>query len=527
MCKYKHFAVIVGGLIILAVIGCFTLSYDGNDDQLMQFIVSGTLTGTPDSNIIFQHTLIGMMLRFLYTLAPNINWYVFFLISIHFLSAGMIITGLFCRKNTQHRHLLLWALFFIFLFGYYALYLVAIQYTTTSFLIGIAALTLLSSELQLSKKLFFVTVGFLFCMLIREQVFYLILVFSIPVLFQHWTSKERNPLLITLGISVLMFFILSHINKSHSAYLQSNYSRYISASEIIINRPLNITSQALEKYHLTIDDILLIQNWYGADVHYNTPDLFNFAEETLTVRPFDEALPLFKSFIRDERYMLAMYLLSLAAALLFCVQEKKWAILNFILFSVVFIYLLYNMRIPRRVVSPLLFYISWFNLMLLLRSTAPSPLRTTVLTLLVLLSGYKFYCVYHLNLKNKTNAIRFEALTAEINRNPSSLFIIQSLPLELMKVNFHNQDIFTQNNILFTGWYINTPNYLQLLKQHQLTNLTSGIKGRKDILFLTNSNAFEAAFIRVMQQRYASKCHFEDAKAGFTFLHPRKLVFDN
>lgn len=526
MCKYKHFAVIVGGLIILLIAGCFTLSYDGNDDQLMQFIVSGTLTGIADSNIIFQHVFVGKVLCFLYTTFPYLNWYVLFLICVHLLAAGMLITGLFYQTDRQNDSVRM-ALFIILLFGFYALYIVAIQYTTTSLLIGIAALTILSGKLPSGKKIISASVGIILCMLIREQVFYLIVLLSIPILLQSWNTPERNPVLITISISVFFYFFLSYTNHHLSGSLLENYRSYISASEIIINRPLNLSPELLKKHPFSIDDLLLIQNWYGADPNYNTPAFFNFAKDALSVRNSLEVLILLKSFLKDERYMLLMYLISFLSVLWLCHQDKKWAVLNLFLFIIIYVYLLYNMRIPRRVVSPLLFYISWRNLLLLLQYAKPSGFRTAVFSVLVLLSGYKFYCVYQLNQKNETNANTFETVKKEINNNPDVLFIAASFPLELMKVDFSNTDIFTHNNIIFTGWYINTPNFLQLLTQHRLTDLTAGIKDRKDILFLSDSNAFEAAFVRVMLQRYAIKCHFEDAESGFTYLHPKRLVFDN
>ncbi len=526
MCKYKHFAVIVGGLILLTIAGCFTLSYDGNDDQLMQFIVSGVLTGVPDSNIIFQHIFIGKALCFLYTTVPSINWYVIFLLCVHLLAAGMLLSGLFHQTDAQNKSFSMVVLF-ILLFGYYALYIVAIQYTTSSFLIGIAALTILSGKLPSGKKITLATVGFILCILIREQVFYLILLFCIPILLQSWHSSARNTVLKTVGLSVVFCLFLNYLNHHLSAPIMENYRQYISASEIIINRPVDIFPGVLKKHNVSTDDLLLIQNWYGADPNYNTPAFFNFAKAILGIRNSGEVLLLLKTFFRDERYMLFMYLFSFVSVLLLCKQDKKWAVLNLFLFTVAFVYLLYNMRIPRRVVSPLLFYITWFNLLLLLKRAKVSGLSIAVVALFVLLSGYKFYCVYQLSQKNKMNAIIFESERKEINDHPETLFVARSFPLEFMKLDFPNQDIFTRNNIIFTGWYINTPNYLQLLRQHQLTNLTSDLKGRNDILFLTDSNAFEAAFIHVMQQRYATKCHFEDASAGFTHLHPKKLIFDN
>lgn len=450
MCKYKHFAVIVGGLIILAIAGCFTLSYDGNDDQLMQFIVSGTLTGVPDSNIIFQHIFIGKALCFLYTIAPHFNWYILLLMCIHWFAATLLLIGL-SYQTTKTSNLIRAALFIILLFGYYALYVVAVQYTATALLTGIAALMILSGELPDRQKTILSSVGFILCILIRQQAFYLVLLFCIPILFQSWNTKDRNTLLLTISGSLTAFIILNYINNHLSVAMQGNYRQYISASEIIINRPLNISPEILKQYHFSIDDLLLIQNWYGADPNYNTTEFFNFAKQVLSVRTSGDVLQALKRFIADERYMLAMYLISLTAVFVFCKDRKKWALLNLFLFSIVFVYLLYNMRIPRRVVSPLLFYIAWNNLLLLPKNAGPPNFKNVVFAFLVLLSGYKFYCVYQLNLKNKTNAGRFEMMKNEINDHPSTLFVAPSFPLELMNVHFKSRDIFTHNNIIFTG----------------------------------------------------------------------------
>ncbi|MBP6694856.1 MAG: hypothetical protein KA161_06990, partial [Saprospiraceae bacterium] len=71
------------------------------------------------------------------------------------------------------------------------------------------------------------------------------------------------------------------------------------------------------------------------------------------------------------------------------------------------------------------------------------------------------------------------------------------------------------------------PDYQVLLKTHHLKNLSSDLKNKKNVVFLTSSTLLQQSYIQVMQERYNIKCHFEPVINGFTELHPKLLVFDN
>jgi hypothetical protein len=151
-----------------------------------------------------------------------------------------------------------------------------------------------------------------------------------------------------------------------------------------------------------------------------------------------------------------------------------------------------------------------------------------VMILLVSLSAYKFYCTSKLIYIHHENHQIFDDCKNEINAHPNNLFIaLDDFPMQFMNAWQTPQYIFPAYNIIPTGWYACSPDYQVLLRFHQLKNLTSDLKNRNDILFLTNDGALQSAYINVMKQRYNINCHFEKAENGFSFLHPKKLVIDN
>ena len=148
--------------------------------------------------------------------------------------------------------------------------------------------------------------------------------------------------------------------------------------------------------------------------------------------------------------------------------------------------------------------------------------------LLVLPSSYKLFCTSKLYNIQKEYHQNYVNLQHEIYTHPDNLFIaLDGFPIQYMNAWQSAANNFPANNLLLSGWYACTPDYQVLLKKHQLKNLTSDLRYKKNILFLTDSQVLQNAYINVMQQRYNIKCHFEDMQRSFTYLHPKKLVIEN
>jgi len=194
----------------------------------------------------------------------------------------------------------------------------------------------------------------------------------------------------------------------------------------------------------------------------------------------------------------------------------------------VLMFLTITSRIPHRITFPIITYLILLNVWLFFENVEKRKIKFGAIILLVSLSVYKFYCTSKLIHIHHENHKIFDAYKNEVNAHPNNLFIaLDGFPMQFMNAWQSPENIFPAHNIIPTGWYACSPDYQSLLRLHGLKNLTSDIKTRSEVLFLTNNNALQSAYINVMKERYNVVCHFEKAENGFVFLHPKKLIIDN
>ena len=84
-CTMSLFLTIVSAVVITSQ---FTYLCDTNDDVLLRSIVSGTFTGMPDAHLIYIMYPLGLILKALYQLSPNVPWYDGFMIGLHYICGG-------------------------------------------------------------------------------------------------------------------------------------------------------------------------------------------------------------------------------------------------------------------------------------------------------------------------------------------------------------------------------------------------------------------------------------------------------
>ena len=130
-------------MLNLVLFGLFlagaTPDYEPNDDLMMQMIASGFHTGHPDAHLVFTNILIGWVLQFFYGAWTGYNWYLVYLLTVHY-AALTAIAFLVVTRRGGWLFTLLYVGFFLIAETHILLYL---QFTTTAFLAGTAGLLLL------------------------------------------------------------------------------------------------------------------------------------------------------------------------------------------------------------------------------------------------------------------------------------------------------------------------------------------------------------------------------------------------
>ena len=179
-------AAVVNLILFGLFLACATSVYETNDDLMMQMIASGFHTGHPDEHLVFTNILIGRVLRFLYGAWAGCNWYLIYLLVVHYAALTAIAFLVVSRRGG-------WLFTFLYL-GFFLIVethiLLCLQFTTTAFLAGTAGLLLLVDGLRPGCPAHWpkVTAGIAFVglmCLVREPVMLLLAVIACPFLLER------------------------------------------------------------------------------------------------------------------------------------------------------------------------------------------------------------------------------------------------------------------------------------------------------------------------------------------------------
>lgn len=529
MHKYKYLLMFFSGIVLLLLLLFFPISFDNNDDQAMYFISSGVLSGFPSANIAQTNLIVGIILKKLFSFSDKINWYTVYL---QLIQCTALLTIYFLLIYNKGVNLLVSSLILIFLvLGFSVLCIVKLQYTIVALLSCTTALCCIYSELPTRKRYLLASFFITAMILIRKDSFYIFIGFNIPFLLIKFIKREYDKLyLILLAATVILFYGLSFINDNNAEYQKSQMYKYFKALDDSGDKPVKYTPSDLNEYGFTEDDMTLIKARYPASEDYASgANIIQLSKKIKYKRSAEEMLTEFKKFIADERYMLLVYLLSIFFLLFFSLKSCQIILLNGIIILVLFAYLAATIRIPHRVTFPILIYVSILNLYFFAKSEIRYKNKLFVLFLFAILGVYKFYCTCKLIDMHKENHKIFSLCRNEINKHPDYLFISihDGFPIEYMNAWQQPKNLFPKNNLIMTGWNVWAPDFKNVLYRHQLNNITTDLKNKKNVYFLTDSESYQQAFINVMKQRYNLICHFEKAQEDFKVLRPKKLIFDN
>ncbi len=227
--------------------------YQTNDDLFLKMIVSGEMTGTPDSRMFYISYPAGVLLSILYKLFPQAPWYgLFFCLTIG-MTMSIVLYSLLKAEKSLPVRLLTVLLFALFSYGFLFLHIAELQFTTVTAMAGCGALFLfmLSSpadslrETLKSNRGFLLLSAWAFC--IRGQAFLMFLPVigmiglgkyldagrSPAVSLFHMNSKRKN-LFALAGVFIAVIGSLFLLEKL--AYQRGDwktFSAYTEASETV------------------------------------------------------------------------------------------------------------------------------------------------------------------------------------------------------------------------------------------------------------------------------------------------------
>ena len=529
--------ILMGGFLTFA-----TPVYETNDDLTMQMISSGFYTGHPDGHLVFTNVLIGWVLQFLYETWAGCNWYLFYLLAVHYAALTAIAFLVVSRRGG-------WLCAFLYT-GFFLIVeihiLLHLQFTTTAFLAGTASLLLLVDGLEPGHPAHWpkVIAGFAFAglmCLIREPVALLLAVIACPFLLERSALAKWRRLL-GMGLAFAGIFLVLHgINRwtyQHDpAWAEfSEYNRM--RGEIHVTPLEKFIPKAAPAVGWSDNDGWMFSEFYFSEpeVYAGVPKMRLFLDklkmlaqtEPASSHTFSASFLFLPAIFQDDaRFLMILAMLNgvwcVVATGAFRRRCLVTLLISYGVFAVLCLYLLNTARLPERVAYNIPLFInaiclywatgfySWpFAAPRPDRATAfPAPrgrdrvLRWAALVLGALWVGLFLSCLsdlaYSLWSANQQNR-ELERVSHKILGPVRALMPDRKTPI-LIAMPFDSvleQCLFFYPTaekppffLVPYGWICHSPLFYQVLEQHHLCPYSLSLLDREDVFFLMRAKWLE------------------------------------
>ena len=455
------------------------ISYETNDDSLMNMIASGYWLGEPSQYLIQINVILSKILVFLYTHFPGFNWYFLMLFGTQFIAWNLILNVLI-KKTSLHQHLetslipmaILGSIELLFIIPL----LLKIQFTSTAFLIGFAGiLTLWKTETWTIRQVSIVFFCIVMAGLLRFQVGLFVL--GTSLFFVDYQQVIRHFSVIAATIVAIAFFKLVHTS-SYNA-VSPKFESWQQANEQIMNNPNYNDTVSLAKADLSDTDWNIFKSWFWLDtLVFNKEKIINAAA---TLKRSATALEIMK---RGGRFLMDQTLPLIFLMLLFSIFQKqnkskqlKIRSLSFFIFiGILLFYLILFQRIPTRVTTPicliLIFYLVLnIDYQYITQKNFKNKLKIFggILAITMLGQSLDIWSIINKNINYRASFTAHQTLFSA-HHDKLFLGLGSAVPMEGMPVEL-NPISYSSFNFLALGWSEFTPPQEAFLKKWHITHL--------------------------------------------------------
>ena len=486
--------------MIAAILWKTDIFFETNDDRFITEMLAGTITGEPDGHVVYLNYLLGLVLSWLYRITTQVPWYGGMLICFHALVYFLIFRSLLercCNHVERMGALAIGGCFFLI-----NIYCTAfIQYTSTAALLAGAGYVCLFMQNGKKKGLVEFWVLELLAFLVRSQAMMMIqpigaaICISLYLTEKDITIHDRGRKIVRWAAAVGSVMVIGILGNAvgYRGQEWTEYQRYNDARTQLFDyygKPLyEDVKDILDKYQVTQAEYagfcsyVTIGGAIGSDC---VEELAEYAKSR-NQQTFD-ILELLKQLYesRDpEKYMkinrVVLFLWIAAAAWVVWFKRYYLAIplLNmFLARNVVWIYMLYQGRLPNRVTFPLWSCEALLLLVLLFRDYVRSNrrIREKSAAMLVLLLGIVLcisagkkqyrYCAA----ENKSQEIYMTGMKEVqdyCRQYPEQHFVLDNFSFAYYRGRALATDIYEKRNSVDTGcWYSYSPVMLQYCEQY-------------------------------------------------------------
>lgn len=403
--KNTRFAIGITAILFLTTILLYNITYWLNDDVMIESLISGAYTGTPECMTYYFSVPLSFIISLFYQVLPMVPWLGVFFTFIYLFcfyqlsKRSLDIINNFEKKNILSYSIIILGLAVVYIFIFLP-NIVLMHYTIIAALTGCTAIFMLMTHENVAFTKFTkkptltnyafsdlpkITILMLLSYLIRENVFFMLLpFFAVAGLYRIIKDgkDETGKYVYAAIIFIVSFGIIFSINRlSYSDPYWKEYVEFNDARTTLYDYVgIHTTDEAKDYYsENNIDedtyDLYRSYNIMLADKDF---DLLNTFSDYQNVRyanrsfmtHFKEALYVYRmTFFADKTYqpiifiILILYILS--AAITIGSKQLRYLtvpVLTFFIRSGLWMYLLWNDRYPVRVTYSLL-YIELFILL--------------------------------------------------------------------------------------------------------------------------------------------------------------------
>jgi len=427
-----------------------TPHFETNDDVWMMLTLSGQVTSLePTAFIIWMNLFFCQALAWLYSAADSVSWYGLMQVSSIIIAVEVMLYALIIQGVSIERVLL----FVLCLISFALPVLIRLQFTKTSFLVGLSGIFLLyatllqqpSPWLMLAKtltRLLGVVLLLTLSFLIRKESLYLVVSLSIPLLlylaWQTWRARTFSLLLITM---LAVGLLLSGLDYGHQrAYAQDPEWRRF-------NELLRLKSQFIDYNNIQYNpetqpyftavgwsenDYQMLIRWFYVDPVRYSPEhlraiIAHFPAMAKPPAHVQQALLVLFSRLHTDGVLWVTIPLLLGIALL-GLRSKGLVLVLFatvVVAGVIMVVLMIFLKLPERIYQPIVMAVGWYALLL---STGDRSLNNQErFPRIINACGLFFIAItilLHLCLNSPlAQAVTFSYLTASANRALRAAFV--------------------------------------------------------------------------------------------------------
>lgn len=522
-------SVAINAVLFLLFFAFINPRFQVNDDVSLMMISSGFYTGYPNEYLIYTNVIIGKFLKFMYDIAPGFNWYTTYLYLTHFISMTLLLYSILYQKSGILRILL-----FLLLFAFLELsILVNLQFTPTAFVSAQSGLFLSIAFLDNKEKsswLAIFTGAFLmtFGGLIREKVLYLTLLLSMPLIALKFWETKSVKLIALLVITLTLFFACHQYDKGYYAAHKEwqQYLEYNGIRDQLHDNPRTVynetTKPVFDRAKWSQNDFNMFKTLFFEDKEiYSKENLetilssFSFIYEKGI---YDTLKGLFYALYNFKLLVLSSFCLTIALVPFIPPVYKKYIYATVSISIAVIIYLFYSMKLPLRVLMPILFFpatVSVFFASQKFNKFDKKPLlrkyiKIFVAIILISLFIFNFLDLRRISKTNQANYAVFYKMVKTMSPDKNKLFVIWdgSLPVENISP-YSNLREYEGFNIYWLGAETKSPLNYQVLERFSINNLYTSLYEKDNIFLICRPEGYKELLQRYIKEHYNQHIEFE------------------